>query len=767
MKRLPALIISFTLFLFLMSPAALPQDAAGPKKVKLIKVKDNKAVSTAVILSKIKTKVGDTFSQDLLNDDLKRLYGLGFFKDITIDVSGYEDGVEVAFIVIEKPVIKSIIFKGNKDIRTDHLKNEMSLKEGEMLDDNKLAQDLITLKKFYEKKGFHLAEIDKDVEIDGELNTAAVTIIVDERRLVKIRHVFFDGNESYPDKKILRLITTRPDTLFTSGYFKGDVFEEDLEKIKAFYRTEGFLDMALDAEFEYYNANRDMDITVAIEEGKKYLVGNIEVAGNKLFTTDEVADVIKMTRNRPFSQDGMRLDAVHIQEIYYNRGYIMCRVFPEPVVNKETGRIDITYSIEEDRLIYVNKVDIAGNTKTKDTVIRRELRVYPGEPFSGEKVKRSKERLYNLGYFEDISFDTKETDDPAKRDLLVDVKETKTGEFSFGGGYSSIDKLIGFASISQRNFDILNFPTFTGGGQNLTVRGELGFVRSNYLVSWTDPWIFGFPYSFGFDFYRTTHEKERDVGYGWEEERWGGSARLGKEFMDWLRANLIYRLDRVKISDVPDDVIFDIRREKGANILSSLGAYLTFDTRDNVFSPKKGFYATAGVEDAGGPFFGDFDFLKYTARASYYKSFMSLFVLELSLRGGMVGDYGDSDHVPIYERFYAGGTNSIRGYKERGVGPKDPVTNDPIGGESMLVGNAELTFPIYKDVLNGAVFYDAGNVWKDMGDIGQGNYKHGAGLGIRVKTPIGPVKVDWGYPLSKEKGEEKKGRFYFSISREF
>lgn len=767
MKRLSALIVSFTLFSFLTGPAAFSQDEAAPKKIKIIKVKENKAVSTAVILSKIKTKVGDTFSQDVLNDDLKRLYGLGFFKDITIDVSEHEDGVEVAFVVVEKPVIKTITFKGNKGIRSDLLEKEMSLKEGEMLDENKLAQDLITLKKFYETKGFHLAELDKSVEIKDEHNTADITIMVDERRLVKIRHVFFDGNENYPDKKILRLVTTRPDTLFTSGYFKGDVFEEDLEKIKAFYHAEGFLDMALDAEFEYYNDNKDMDITVAIEEGKKYLVGDIGIADNKLFTTDEVADVIQMTRNRPYSQDGMRLDAMHIQEIYYNRGYIMCRVLPEPAVNKETGRIDITYSIEEERLIYVNKVDIAGNTKTKDTVIRRELRIYPGEPFSGEKVKRSKERLYNLGYFEDISFNTEETDDPAKRDLLVDVKETKTGEFSFGGGYSSIDKLIGFASISQRNFDILNFPTFTGGGQNLTVRGELGFVRSNYIVSWTDPWIFGLPYSYGFDFYRTTHTKERDVGYGWEEERWGGNTRLGKEFTDWLRANLVYRLDRVDISDVPDDVIFDIRREKGSNILSSLGGYLTFDTRDNVFSPKKGFYVTGGIEDAGGPFFGDFDFLKYTGRASYYKSFMNLFVLELSLRGGMVGDYGDSNHVPIYERFYAGGTSSIRGYRERGVGPKDPATNDPIGGESMLVGNAELTFPIYKDMLNGAVFYDAGNVWEDMGDIGQGGYKHGAGLGIRVKTPIGPVRVDWGYPLVKEKGEEQKGRFYFSVSREF
>lgn len=759
---------SFFLFFIIISificQLGLSQEVS-PKKVKLIRVKENRAVSTAVILSKIKTKVGDTFSHDVLNDDLKRLYGLGFFTDISIDVSDYEDGVEVTFIVEEKPLISKIEFQGNKSIKDAHLKNEMSSKEGQMLDPSLLSQDMVAIGRFYQKKGFHLAKVDYTTKIDEKANTATVTVAIDERKVVKIKHIFFEGNESYPDRKVLGLITTRPDTLFTSGYFNEDIFQEDIEKIRAFYQREGYLDVAVDSELEYYDAN--MDITVIIEEGKKYLVGDIFIKENKVFTEGEIKDALKLTKNRPFSQEGMLLDVVHIQEIYYNRGYIMCRVYPEPVVNKDTGRIDITYSMDEDGLIYVNKIDIAGNTKTKDVVIRRELRVYPAEPFNGEKIKRSKERLYNLGYFEEISFDTKETDDPAKRDLMIRVKETKTGEFSFGGGYSSIDKLIGFASISQRNFDILNFPTFTGGGQNLTLRGEFGFVRTNYMLSWTDPWIFGFPYSFGFDLYRTTHERERDVGYGWEEERWGGNARLGKEFTDWLSANLIYRLDRVRISDIPDDVLFDVRREEGSNYLSSLGGYLTFDTRDSVFNPTRGLLISGGVEDAGGPFLGDFDFLKYTARASHYLSFAKRFVLELKVRGGMVGDYGDSDHVPIYERFYAGGTNSIRGYRERGVGPKDKSTNDPVGGESVVIGNAELTFPVFKDVLKGAVFFDVGNVWEEMEDIGQGDYKYSAGIGVRVKTPIGPVKIDWGYPLKEVEGEEQKGRFHFSISHGF
>lgn len=743
------------------------QEEIGQEIVKLIRVRNNKAVASAVILAKIKTKIGDRFSQDVLNDDLKRLYSLGFFTDISIDVSDYEDGIQVTFIVEEKPLVKDILLQGNTSVREEVIKKEMASKEGEMFDRGKLSKDMIAIKKLYEKYGHHLAEIDYTAEIDEDANTATVTIVIDERRSIKIKHIFFEGNENYPDKKILRLIVTRADALFTSGYFKKDVFEEDIERIKAFYQREGYLDVEVSSRYEYYDDNKNMDITITIDEDKKYLVGDIFVKQNKVFTEDEIKDVLEMTRNKPFSQEVMRFDAVHIQEIYYTKGYIMCRVYPEPVVNKDTGRIDIAYTVDEDGLIYINKIDVAGNIKTKDVVIRRELKIYPGEPFNSAKIKRSKERLYNLGYFEEVSFDTKQTDDPNKRDLIVNVRETKTGEFSFGGGYSSIDKLIGFASISQKNFDITNFPTFTGGGQDLTLRGELGFVKSNYMLSWTDPWIFGFPYSFGFDLYRTTHDRERDVGYAWEEERWGGNARLGKELTDHLKANLIYKLDRVKISDLPDDIIYDIQREEGSNYLSSFSGYLTFDKRDNVFNPTKGVVLSGGVENAGGPFLGDFDFLKFTAGTKYYLSFVKRFVLELKARGGMVDDYGDSDHVPIYERFFAGGATSIRGYKERGVGPRDPATGDAVGGESYLIGNAELTFPVFKNILKGALFYDMGNVWDDMGDIGQGGYKYSLGTGIRVKTPIGPVKVDWGYPLKEISGQERKGRFHFSISQGF
>jgi len=322
MKRITGIICIIMLSLCLSAPS-FSQEPDAAKKVKRIKVEKNKAVSSAVILSKIKTKVGDRFSHDVLNDDIKRLYTLGFFTDISVDVSDYAEGVMVIFIVEEKPLIGSVKFEGNSGIRGDLIKREMSLKEGEMLDERKLSKDMSAIKKLYEKKGFHLARIDHSSRVDRQTNTATITIVIDEKISVKIKKIFFEGNEGYPDNAILRLITTRADTLFSSGFFNEDIFGEDLEKIKAYYQREGYLDVALDSEFEYYNDNRNMDITIIIAEGKKYLVGGIVIKGNNILDTEEISAALEMTRNRAFSQEGMRIDAIHIQELYYNRARMM------------------------------------------------------------------------------------------------------------------------------------------------------------------------------------------------------------------------------------------------------------------------------------------------------------------------------------------------------------------------------------------------------------------------------------------------------------
>lgn len=736
--------------------------------VREVRVKDNKAISAETILSKIRTKVGDKFSQEILNDDLKRLYATEYFTNVSIDVDDHEGGVIVTFIVEEKLIIEDIEFVGNRALRAQKLKSIMKSKPNEMLNLALLAQDIAEIKSLYVKKGYPLVDVQYQLDVDKELNKAKVTISVEEKTRVKVSKITIAGNDTLQTKRIVKVLATKPAWLFNAGIFKDDVFQEDLYKIKSLYDDIGFLDAELSSKMDYSADGKLLYITIEIKEGKQFLVGDLSIVGNIVLKELDVRSKMKMQSGKPFSNRALRSDALAVRQHYYQYGYMNVLVDIEKSLNAKTGDIDIIYNIDAKELVYVGKIEIRGNTKTKDIVVRRELRIYPGERFDGDRIRRSKERLYNLGLFEDLSFDTEPTERPDVQNLVVNVKEAKTGEFSFGGGYSSIDMLVGFVEVTQRNFDIMSFPSFTGAGQNLSIKAEIGMVRNNYNLSWTEPWIFNYPLSFGFDLYRASHTKKTDIGWAYDERRTGGDLRLGKEFTDYFRGDLTYRLEEVRIGSVVENASQDLRAEEGTNWISSMLLQLTQDTRDNVFNPTKGYMLSGSIEDAGGVFFGDKDFVRGVGTASYYHTFFEKFVVELKGRAGLANAYGDSDEVPIYERFFAGGANTIRGYKERRVGPRDPGSDEPIGGEAIIIGNIEATFPIYEKMIKGAVFYDVGNVWRRAEDFAVGgNYKAGVGVGLRIKTPVGPVRLDYGFPLVKNFEDAKRGEFYFSMSRGF
>jgi len=753
-----------------MASANLSAQPAGDegKAVTAVGVRNNRAISTETVLSKVKTKAGDKFSQEAANDDIKRLYATQYFMDVSVDVEEYLGGVAVTFIVEEKPVVEDIVFKGNKAFKPQKLKSVMKTKANEMLNPAFLAQDLAEIKSLYAKKGYPAVEAEYEIDTDKETGKCRITITIDEKTRIKVSTVNVAGNKAVKTGNIKKVLGTKPAWIFGTGNFSEDLIQEDIEKIKSLYDDIGYLDAEIEPKLSYRDEGRLLDVTFEIREGKQYLVGNISVKGNLVLPEKDIMSKMSLKKGKPFSTKVLRDDAYAVRQHYYKYGYMNVSIDVEKNLDRETGNIDLVYNIDAKEIVYVGKVEVRGNLKTKDVIIRREVRVYPGDKFGGDKITRSKERIYNLGFFENVSFDTEPTDKPNVDNLIVNVKEAKTGEFSFGGGYSSIDMLLGFVEVTQRNFDILNFPSFMGGGQNLSIRAEIGMVSSNYNISWTEPWIFGYPYMFGFDVYNTGHSRRGDLGWAYDETRTGGDLRLGKEFTDNLRADLTYKIEEVRISDVIDNASRDFKDEEGSNWISSLALGGTWDTRDNVFNPARGLMLDGSIEDAGGIFFGDKEFVKGTASAAYYHTFFEKFVLELKGRCGLVTPYGDSDEVPIYERFYAGGANTIRGYKERRVGPRDPGSNEPIGGEAILLGNAEVTFPIYEKVIKGAIFYDAGNVWRRTDDfIAGGNFRSGAGVGVRVKTPVGPVRVDYGYPLNRNYEDPRTGEFYFSMSRGF
>ncbi len=738
------------------------------KVIRAIVVTNNRAISAETILSKIKTKIGDEFSQIVINEDLKRLYGTDYFTDVSIEAEDYEDGLKITLIVEEKTVIGNVAFKGNKAYTAQRLRQAMKSKPDEMLNMPMLAQDIAEIRNLYVKKGYPGAEVKYELDVDRELNKTNITVIINEQKKIKISKVNIVGNAHLKSANIVKVLGTKPSWLFNPGIFKEEVLEEDIDRIRALYDDIGYLDVEVTPKLDYSQDGAQLFVTFDVNEGKQYLVGSISVTGNTILPEKDVKSRIKMKAGKPFSRMELRNDMLAIRDLYYANGYMDAVIDVDQNVNPANSSMDIIYTIDPKELIYVGKIIIKGNTKTREIIIRRELRIYPGDKFNGTKIKRSKDRLYNLGLFEDISFDTEPTAVPQVHNLTVDVKETKTGEFSFGGGYSSIDQFLGFVQIGQKNFDALNFPTFTGGGQQLTIRAEIGMVRQDYNIGWVDPWIFGWPYLFGFDLYRSSHTRQIDVGWAYDELRQGGDVKIGKELTEHLRADAMYRLEYITIGSVPNYASQDFRDEEGSKVISAGSLQLTQDTRDNIYNPGRGYILNGTIEDAGGVFMGDKEYVKGTATAAFYATFFEKFVVELKARAGWSTPYGKSKTVPIYERFFAGGANTIRGYKERKVGPRDSGSDEPIGGEALLLGNAEVTFPIYEKILKGAIFYDIGNVWAKSGDfLTTGDYKSGAGIGIRVNTPVGPFRLDWGYPLAQNYTDTKEGEFYFSISRGF
>ncbi|MGE5280087.1 MAG: outer membrane protein assembly factor BamA [Deltaproteobacteria bacterium] len=772
MRKIGSLFLCFFVVSFL-APVycarAQEADQASSKLVKAVEVEGNKAISTETILARVKTRAGQPYYAQVGRDDIKRLYETGYFSDIGIDVKEEADGIKVIFKVEERPTVKEVVIKGVKLLSRRALKRKMRTQEGQYLNLAYLKEDLAAIAKEYETKGLTGTEIAHTVDIDPATNKAVVTIQATEGRNQAIRRIYIDGNLSFPDGRIGSLIKTHPKAwyLLRPGIFKEQQFSEDLERIHAFYQQNGFLDAQVDYRMDV-DARHRIYLRIRIDEGKRYTVGRIVIQGTEAFGADEVHAQLKAClENATFTYQALAEDVANIKSFYFGHGYIFVQVREATALDAASGKVDITYKMVENQVAYVERIDIRGNLKTRDKVIRRELRILPGERFDGDKLKRSKERLYNTGFFEEVGYDTEEGSAPDRQNLIVDVKEAKTGSFSFGGGYSSIDQFVGFIEVQQKNFDWRNWKTFTGGGQDLKLRGEWGSVRQTYELSFTEPWWFDRPLSFGFDAYKRKHDREADVGYGYVEERTGGDLRLSKEFSEYLRGGITYRIEQVKISDVSASASADLRDEEGENWLSSMEFVLTRDTTDNVFNPTRGYVLSGSTEVAGGFLGGTKDFNKFFVLGTQYFPVFGKSVLLFQVRAGVVTPYGDQEKVPIYERFYAGGANTIRGYEERSVGPVDPVTADPLGGEALFVANIEYTVPLL-DFLKGAAFVDTGNVWSQASDFGNGGFKTGVGLGVRVKTPIGPLKLDYGIPLDKQPGKQsREGRFHFSMSHGF
>ncbi len=751
--------------------AVRPLSAEDGQRIIGIDVRGAKTVAKETILAKVQIRPGMAYQDAVVSEDIRRLFSLGYFTDVRADVETLAEGLKLIFVVKEKPTVELIAFEGGRVLRKPKLTELLGLSEGQLYDARKIKEGIDAIKAEYARRGFAQAEVVTRVETNEADNAARLYLVVDEGPRMRISGILAEGNRAFSDRRIRKVIKTKKRRWLLAGVFNEQVLEEDLERVRAFYRKHGYQDVQVSSAVFRDPSGRGLFVHLKVEEGLQHRVGQVALTGATLFPERELRQVMQLKPGAVYNDQALQEDLRAIKQYYGDRGYIHADVTPNPQLDAASKRVNMTYQIAEHDLAYVNRIDIRGNYRTRDVVIRRDLRIYPGEAFNGAKIRKSIDRLYNLGYFEEVDVETEPAGTPQQEDLIVQVKESKTGSFSFGGGFSSVDRLVGLVELEQRNFDWKNVPNFTGAGQDLRLRAEVGTVRRYFDLSFTEPWIFGRPVSFGIDAFNRTRLRSSSLGFGFEEERRGAGVRLGKEFHDVIQTSLGYQLFQTEISDVAAEASADLLAEQGTNTVSVVGTSVALDRRDNRFDPTKGHFMFTSGDLAGGIFGADKDFYRAQAGASAYLPHGGRFVLESRVKAGIVKAYGDSSEVPIFERFFGGGAGTVRGFRERRVGPRDPLSNDPIGGEATMVATLEEVMSIAKDergrsILKGALFIDVGDVWRRTGEFGE-SFKVGIGTGARVNTPIGPVRLDLGYPVSDQDGEDRKPRFHFNISRSF
>lgn len=733
------------------------------------------AASDAMVRANIRVKEGDPYTRSTIDQDVRTLYGTGYFYNIRVGEERSPQGVILTYVVQGKPIVTEIQFTGNKRYSRTRLLKKISTKIGEPLDERKLFADTQAILKLYQNAGRPKTTVKYTPNIVEEAGRGSVVFEIDESPRVKIEQVDFVGAQAFSQRKLRKVIKTRERWMFSwltgSGILKDEQFEDDKERLADFYRNEGYIDFEIkDIQFENVDP-KWMVIRFIVSEGRQYKVGAVEIKGNELFTDEQIFQGITvggkpvkltMTAGETFTPKGLTEDIEAIRDFYGSKGYIDARIFAQRTPNVERGTMDITYEIEEKDISYIEKVEIRGNTKTKDRVIRRELAVSPGEVFDMTKVDLSKTRLEQMNFFEKVDTQPEPTQVPNRRDLVVSVEEKNTGNLMVGAGFSTIDQVVGFIELNQGNFDLFNPPFFTGGGQKFRLRATIGTKRQDYVMTFIEPWFLGQKLALQTDLYYRELTYLSDY---YDEQRVGGRVGLTKALgSDFLIGGISYTLEDVGVLDVEEGAPQAFKDEEGHSLISKIGASLAYDTSNSAMLPSRGQRTELIGEVAGGPFGGEKDFYKIELRSSwFFRGFAEGHIFEVTGRAGVAEAYGNTDQVPFFDRYYLGGMWSLRGYKFRHAGADETFQNgEPVGGNTYWMGSAEYSVPIIER-LRFALFYDIGNVYSDSYDFDFGNYLHNWGVGLRLNLPIGPLRFDYGIPINSGKDTGSSGKFHFGV----
>ena len=744
--------------------AAFPLQAVAQDQplVTQIDVVGAHKVDEATVRFKLKSRVGDRYSPDMVREDLKALYSLGFFEDIVVRADIFEGGLRLTFVLYEKPSIESIKFVGNKKLATDKVKAKVDLVEGGVIPPGALAKNVEKIRLYYEEEGYYRARIEATEERLSP-QEVAVTFTITEGDKFDVSDIQVVGNVALTAKQITSKMQTEPLYLFFfGGTLKREELRRDMDRIRLLYLDNGFLDIAVEEpEIQIDDAKRRLKIVIRVQEGPQYHIQQLTVSGNKLFPTAELMGVLKSRAGGVFSREKLQADVVAITDRYTEAGYLFVEVNPLTDVHRETSAVDVSIEIVEGPQVYVNRVEIQGNARTRDQVIRREIRLTEGDVFRSSQVQVSKMNLEALGYFEEVRFDPKRTPTPDRVNVVVDLKEKPTGSFSIGGGYSSVDGLLAAASISQTNL--------FGYGKSIAITGQYGQNASRLNFVYLDPHIWDSNYWGQTRIFANSTDYVSSQGY--KQQDYGFSPTLGHPLGLALTGSVSYLWENIKIYDLatfaPPLVVQQAAIDGGVSKTSAVIFALKRDTLDNVYTPTRGLRLEGTFEYAGGflSLGNDYNnFYLATAEASYYHPLWWVLVGHVH---GFIG-YGEAFSttpvLPVQQRFYLGGINTIRGYKNFTVGPTVNGTNE--GGNKAFYIQNEVLFPIYEPLrLRGLVFFDTGNAFGEFQDFSW-NVKYGVGVGIHFNSPLGNIRLEWGFPINRT--EQEKGQvLYFSAGRLF
>lgn len=824
------------------SPAQIPSKVVAEVKIEHV---GPVSVSDELIRAHIRVKPGDAYLPGASSDDIHSLYATGFFLNIRVGADPTPKGFVVTYIVQAKPRLAAISFTGNKKYKDSKLSKKLTSKVGEPLDERKLFTDEQEIFKLYQKAGYPQTQVKYKYSIEEALGRATATFEIIECPKVKIVDVQFAGAKAFSQRKLRggflvgggAFKKTRRHWMWSwitgHGFLKTEEFEDDKERLAEFYQDHGYVDFEI-KDVQFVNPTpRKMIVRLVVYEGRQYRIGSVRFTGNKLFSAEQIIAGMRRlnqakggkTRLGPnglpmdvgdiFKPKDYARDVEAVEDFYGARGYIdVTTTSGSPsgglklirIPNTETGTMDLEFQINEGQQSTIERIEIRGNTITKDKVIRRELAVAPGEVFDMVRVRRSRMRLENMQYFSKVDAHPEPTEIPNMKNLVVAVDEGHTGHVTVGAGYSSIESLVGFAEYYQGNFDLFNPPKFTGNGQKFRLHVALGTLQQDYLMSFIEPWFLGRKLTLGVDVYY------RDLAYQslenmYDEIRAGGRVSLSRTLFnnDFIIGSASYTLEDVGIrlnspyhefvnqgntptptqpnwpgtigglgssgglpgGAVRPNVPNAVMDEVGYHVLSKVGGSLAYDTRGGGLLPNKGQRTSLATEFVGGPLGFDKEFYKLDLNSAwYFKGFAPGHVLEVVGRTGDARSLESGD-VPFYERYYLGGMYSLRGYPYRSISPRQPGLGEPIGGDTYWFGSAEYSIPIIEQEhglsLRFALFYDIGNVGERPYYYSLSGFDDNWGLGLRINLPIAPIRLDYGIPIHHDQYNSSAGKFQFGV----